>query len=193
MTIRVVRHLESGWSRSTRRFVAVVVVVCALGMGCGPGSDQGGAVGSRTTDDPVEAPLGSVVPRDWREVVEGVVTARDGDRVSGAVAVLMAGDRGYDRFVVLEAAVVRRLTGEGFVVAPDGAVIVPTGSDGGVISDKPALDIQEGAAASSMNPSTEGDVQPASFVQAWRGDNLLSCVTNWSFWRGRTETWIWRG
>jgi hypothetical protein len=69
-----------------------------------------------------------------------------GDAVSGVVAVVIALDRGYEGAVVIEAAALRQLTEDGVVVDDSGGIVTPAGSDGGAITDKTPLEVEEGAA-----------------------------------------------
>ncbi len=141
--------------------LAAVVAMVAASCGGGSSSDDSlvaGVPAGGSAAGVSEVPLGSEIPEEWRDVVEGVVAAGDGDDVSGAIALLSAADRGYDVTVLIDAAADRRLTGDGAVVDDDGNLVMPAGEDGGIITDKAPLEFDGQAAG--------GGIQLVSFAQA---------------------------
>ena len=148
------------------RAVGFAAVIAMVAASCGGGSSSddslvAGVPAGGSAAEVTEVPLGSEIPEEWRDVVEGVVVAGGGDGVSGAIAVLVAGDRGYEVTVVIDAAADRRLTGDGVVVDDDGNLVVPLGVDGGIITDKPPLELEAQADG--------GGFQLVSFAQTPEG------------------------
>ncbi len=120
----------------------VFVLVLIVGGACAGASSPSE---SATISFDVTGPFSS------EQVVAGLLETIPGDPDVAGVAVLSAVDRGYDGALVFGAGVAGRLTAEGFVLADDASVLVPEGSDAGVIVDKTPLPVDAEAAGPAID------------------------------------------